>query len=229
MLLKGEIMPMRAHQRRQPAVLRSSRVDLLPARQKVVIDSADDMKPVRDNARLRKIFPRQRPVHRGQVDTHDLNAMPALRPGEITLQRSLAPAEHDVVDLVILQIAECRRITMTAAEEVLINAEDYRPFDADPLAAQVAQPVDKPALDGGAGDALARRQTAARNAIVVSLTHCAAAWFGGTHARQNAGKPLPERPAAATAQPFPGFQFEQSMTQAPVFMPQTSPPAILKT
>ena len=57
---------------------------------------------------------------------------------EIAFQRSLTAPEHDIIDLVVLQIAERGGVAVPAREEVLVDAQHLRTERADPFARRAA-------------------------------------------------------------------------------------------
>ena len=123
-LLRGEIMAVSPHQRDQAAIPVSGRVYLLPAGQEVAIDSADHMKAIGYDARLRKVFTYQSAVACRQIHADDLNQVFAIQAAEVILQRGFAAAEHHVMHFVILQITESRGIAVPPCEEVLVDAQN---------------------------------------------------------------------------------------------------------
>ena len=55
MLRRTEVMAVAPHERDQSTVLRSDRIDLFPRRKEVMVDGADDVKTIGDDAGLRKV------------------------------------------------------------------------------------------------------------------------------------------------------------------------------
>src|SRR6201994_4824643 len=119
-----------------------------------------------------------------------------LRVVQIIFQRRLAAPQHDVIDLVVLQIAEGGRITAATREKVLVYAQNLRTFAPNPLSGQKLQIPDKPALDGSARQSLPLAQAAATDAVQMLLVHSPPERLGGPHARLNTRKALPESAAA---------------------------------
>ena len=62
LLIGLEVVAVPAHQRDQAAVFTAHRVDLSPASQEVVVDEADDVKPVGDDEGVGQMLADDRPV-----------------------------------------------------------------------------------------------------------------------------------------------------------------------
>ena len=131
---------------------------------------------------------------------------------------SSAAAEHDVVDLVVLQIAEGCRITLLPAEEVLVDAEHLRKLGAGFLQRQAAQVRCKPALDGGTGNPFSSRQTTAADAVEVLLANAPVKSLAGPLPWQDAGETLPEIAAAAQTSPLHRLQMKGCMPCSPALV-----------
>jgi hypothetical protein len=60
-------VPVTAHQGEQTTILGSSRVEIAPAGQKLLVDQTNDVDAVGHNARVRKLFGDQSPVDGSQI------------------------------------------------------------------------------------------------------------------------------------------------------------------
>ena len=194
---------MTAHEREQTAVLRSDGIDLPPAGQEVVIHGTDDVKTVSHDACLREMLFDQRPVAGRQIHTHHLYPIFLFEARQVVFERGLAAAQHHIVDFVVLQIAEGRRIPVPAREEVLINAQNLRTSAADALPGQQLQIPLKPTLNRGARQTLAFGQPTPADAIEMLLADTAPERFGRPQPRLKPRKAPPEAAAAGPALRFP--------------------------
>jgi len=111
LLFRFEVMAMAAHERQQSPVLRAHRIDLSPAGQEVVVDETDHMEAVGHDYGLGEVFPDQAAVNGGQVHADDPHQLLALQAQAIGLQRRFRAAQRDIVDAVILQVAEGSGVT----------------------------------------------------------------------------------------------------------------------
>jgi hypothetical protein len=177
--------------------------------------------------RLRKMFTDQGAITGGQIHAHDFDRLLAFQARQVAFQRSFTAAQHHILHLVILEVAEGSGIAMPAREEMLVNAENPRTRAADAFAGQQFQVPRKPTLDGGAGQALALRQTAPADPIEMFLAHAAPERLSGTHTRQDPGEALPEAALTGSALPLARIQFQHTAAQPPVFMPQRAGTPVL--
>src|SRR4051812_23169582 len=115
---------------------------------------------------------------------------------------------------------------MLSGKEMLVDAEDLRTFQRRAFTCHLSKPVAEPALDSGTGDMLPLRQPAAADPIEVFLANRPPERLGGAHARQNAGKTLPESALAGQTTPLPGFQFYDRMAHTPAFVPRPTNPQV---
>jgi len=83
-------MTMSPHQRNQATMPGSHRIDLLPARQEVMIDGTDHVKTVGHDARLGKMPAHQRTITSGQIHANHPHAIFALQARQIAFQRRFA-------------------------------------------------------------------------------------------------------------------------------------------
>src|SRR3954452_3395634 len=117
---------MASHQGDQAAILGTDGVDLPPTGQEVVVDEADDMKPVGDDDRFGKVLLSDRTIDYSQVHAHDPDVLFAFELKQIGLQGGFRAAESDVIDAMVLQIAEGGGVAFLAREEVFVDAQDPR-------------------------------------------------------------------------------------------------------
>jgi phosphotransferase system HPr-like phosphotransfer protein len=101
-----------------------------------MIDGADDVETIGHHARIGEMLAYQRTIVGRQVHTHHLHAMLAWQTRQITFQRGLTAPQHDIVDLVMLQIAKGSSIAVATGEEVLVDAQHLRTWAAGALARQ---------------------------------------------------------------------------------------------
>src|SRR5579871_6868230 len=90
----------------------------------MVVDETDDMKAIGDNERLGKVLSHDRSIDHGQVHAHDPNPQFAWEVHKVRFQGGFGAAERDVVDAMVLQIAEGGGIAILAREEVLVDTQD---------------------------------------------------------------------------------------------------------
>ena len=124
LLLGFEVMTMAPHQRHQSTVLRTGRVDLAPASQEVVVDETDHMEAVGDDESVGEVELDDGAIDRRQVHADDTNLIFALQGNEIGLQRGFRASQSEVVNAMILQIAEGRGVPFFPGEEVFVDAQD---------------------------------------------------------------------------------------------------------
>ena len=84
-------------------MLRTDRIEFVPANQEVVVDEADDVKAIRDGNGVGKVRSDDGAVHRRQIHTDDADLRFALQSLQIGVQRQLRATENDVVDLVVFR------------------------------------------------------------------------------------------------------------------------------
>ena len=121
-------------------------------------------------------------------------------------QRSFAAAQHDIVDLVIAQIAQRGGVALPAGEEVFVNAQNTRTTGRVPLPELAAESVAEMALHRGCSDAFSAAQPAAVDAVQMLLEDHLAEGFAGSLARQDPRQRLAETAPALPALPLAGFQ-----------------------
>ena len=191
-LLGFEIVAMPAHQRHQSAVLGADRIDLPPAGQEVVVDQADHMEPVGHDQRVGEVFSDDGTVDRRQVHTDHQHLLFAFQMKEIRFQRRFRAAQRDVVDAVILQIAEGGGIALLAGEEVLIDAQNLGAQQRMVLADLTLQAAEEVALHGSGPDAPPPAETTPVDAVQVLLKHHLLETLTGALEGLNAGNALAE-------------------------------------
>src|SRR5581483_5700496 len=147
---------------------------------------------------------------------------------QIRFQGGLAAAQHDIMNLVVFQIAERRRVTVPAGEEVFVNAQNLRAYMAGALSRQQTQIPEKPALYGSTRDPLPLPQPATADAIEMLLANAAPERLGGAQPRLNTRKALPEAAAAGPAQPLARFQLQYAPPNSPAFMPRAADAPVLR-
>ena len=192
LLVGREVVAMAAHEAEQAAVFGAGGIDLAPAGEEVVVDEADDVEAVGDDAGVGEVFADQGAVGAGQVHANDLDGFTAAEALQIAFQSGFRAAEHDIVDLVVFEVAEGGRVAVTAAEEVLVDAEQSRALGRVPFAVLTLEAAAEVAIDGGGADLLASRQDAAIHAVQVLLVDLALEAFAGPEVRRNARQPLAE-------------------------------------
>ena len=188
LLLGFEVVAVAAHQRDQAAVLGPGRIDLSPAGQEVVVDEADHMEAVGDDDRPRKLFMDDRAVDYGQIHADDPDLLFAFEPKKIRLQGGFRAAEREVVNAVVLQIAESGGVALLAREEVLIDAQNPGTNRRMILTSLPLKVAEKVALHGRGADALASAQATPVDAIqgllIDHLLETLTGSLTGLHARQ---------------------------------------------
>ena len=153
---------------------------------KVLVHQTDDMEAIGNNPGVGKVLTNDGSIGRGKIHTHDPYQMLAFEAIEIRLQGKLASPECDVVNRVILQVAEGRGISMFPGKEMLINAKHLGTGSAGPLRRHASEKVFGVAFDGGAADRFPLGHTAAADAIPIVFEDFEAKGLGGMLARQNA-------------------------------------------
>jgi hypothetical protein len=215
---------MPSHQREQTAVFGTDRIDLPPAGQEVVVDETDYMKPIGDDHGLGEVSFDNRTVDHSQVHAHDSDLVFALQTEEIRLQGGFRAAQRDVIDAMVLQIAECRSVALLAGEEVLIDSQDLGAAGRMILMSSTLEAPEKVALHGSGSNALPPPQAASVDPIQVLLKdHLLEALTGalaGLHPRQ----PLTEPAAAIEAAALAHAQVQEASAESPIVMPD-GPPA----
>ena len=119
--------------------------------------------------RLGKVFLDDRAIDYGQIHADDADLLFAFKPKKIRLQGGFRAAERDVVDAMVLQIAEGGGVALLAREEVLVDAQDLGANRRMILTGSTLQAPEKVALHGRGADALAPSQAAPVDAIQVLL------------------------------------------------------------
>ena len=71
-----------------------------------MVDDADHVEPVGDDARVGEVQADQRAIVGGQVHAHHAHLGFAFQALKIGLQRKLGTAQDDVIDLVISQVTQ---------------------------------------------------------------------------------------------------------------------------
>ena len=127
--------------------------------------------------------------------------MLSLEAVEIPLQGKLATAERDIVNRVILQVAEGSGVSVFSGKEMLINTKHLGTGSTGPLGRQAPEKVLSMAFDGGAADRFPLGHTAAADAIPMIFEDFEAKGFGRVLAWQNTGKPMTKPLAAHLAEP----------------------------
>jgi hypothetical protein len=123
------------------------------------------------------------------------------------------------------QITQRGDVSLSAAEEMLVNAEHARANGAAPLRLPPHQEIDEPTLHRGAADPLSLPQPAAADPIEMLQINASAERLGGALVRQNSGKTLPESAPAFKALPLVRFQLQYGLAGAPAFMPWLAQPS----
>src|ERR1700744_6004481 len=198
---------------------RAGRINRFPAGQEMLVHRPDHVKAVSHDLRTGKMLARQREVARSQIHADELHLLLTFESLQIIFQRRLAAPRHDVIDLVVLQIAEGGRITAATRETVLVYAQNLRTLACNPLSGKKLQIPDKPALDGSARQSLPLTQPAAADAVKMLLAHSPPERLGGPHARLNTRKALPESAAAFAAMPFARLQLDPAVPCSPTLVP----------
>jgi len=123
-LIGFQVMAVAPHQRDQSAVFGAGRIDLSPAGQEVLVDEADHMKAIGHDHRLGEMRFDDGAVDHRQIHADHPDLLFAFQGKKIRLQGGLGAAQGDVVDAVVLQIAEGGGVALLAGEEMLVNAQD---------------------------------------------------------------------------------------------------------
>src|SRR4051795_12358517 len=101
------------------------------------------------------MFLSDRTIEYSQVHAHDPDVLFAFELKQIGLQGGFRAAESDVIDAMVLQIAEGGGVAFLAREEVFVDAQDPRANEGMILAGPALEAPQKVALDGSGSDALA--------------------------------------------------------------------------
>ena len=91
-----------------------------------MVDQADHMEAVGDDHRFGKLCFDDRTIDYSQIHADDPDLLFAFKAKKIRLQGAFRAAERDVVNAVVVQIAESRGVALLAREEVLVDAQDLR-------------------------------------------------------------------------------------------------------
>lgn len=79
LLLRLEVVAVPAHEGEQTAVLAGHRIDLSPAGKKAMVDEANDVKAVGDNAGVGEVLPNHGAIGGGEVHAYDTDPLLALQ------------------------------------------------------------------------------------------------------------------------------------------------------
>jgi len=120
-LVLAQTVFMPAHQRDQPPVLRSHRIELSPHHQELVVDQPDDMEPIGHDDGPREVLADHGAVRTRQVHADDPDLVLASESLEIPFQRGLGAAQDDIVDLVMLQVAQRGGEAQTPGKELFVD------------------------------------------------------------------------------------------------------------
>ena len=150
------------------------------------------MKAIGHNLRVRQIFVHDGAVGRSEIDAHQAHLALAFEPLQVCLQRRFAPAQHNVIDRVILQIAERCRIPVLPREKVFVDPQHLRTGCAGTLGRQAPQEMLRMALHRRASDALAFSHANAIDSVPVVLKDPETKRFRGVLSREQTGKSLPK-------------------------------------
>ena len=157
------------------------------------------MESIGDDDGIGEVLSGDGSVSRRQVHANDTNLVFSFQSFEIRFQRQLRPAKNDIVDLVILQIAEGSGIAFASCEEMLIDAEDQRTSRRVPLGELALKSVLEVTLDGGRPDPFSPAQPAAVDAVQVQLVYGLLKSFAGPLTRQDSRKAVAVLPPASLA------------------------------
>jgi len=137
---------------------------------------------------------------------------------EIGFSSSFRAAERDVVDAVVLQIAEGRRVALFARKEVFVDPQDLSAYRGMVLAHSPMEVMQEVSWHGRSSDALAAAEPAAVDPIqVLLINHLLEALAGSLprlHSRHALAKESPAIQAAALAH----RQIQDSAPETPVIM-----------
>src|SRR5580700_8002925 len=172
----------------------------------MMVDDADDMESISDDARFGEVLANQSAIYASQIHADYAHPFFARQALQVALQGSLTASQHDIKDFVALEVTEGGGITVAPGEKMLIDAEYPWAGRTTALGRFALEKVMEPAFHGGAADSLSLPQTAATDAVPVAHEHAPAERLSSSFPRQNAGKTLPETAAAFLTSPFARFQ-----------------------
>ena len=92
--------------------------------EEVVLEGADDMEPIGDDASMGEPSPSQGSVRTGEVHADHLHLLPAFERGEEPSQLGLATPRDKVKNPVITQVAKCRGERHAAMDAMFVDPED---------------------------------------------------------------------------------------------------------
>jgi len=177
------------------------------------------MEAVGDDHRFGKLFFDDRTIDYSQIHADDPDLLFAFKPKKLRLQGGFRAAERDVVNTVVLQIAEGRGVALLAREEVLVDAQNLGTSGRMILPDPALEVAEKVALHGGGANALASAQATPVDAIqLLLIDHLLEAFAGSLtrlHARQLLAKAAAAIQTAALAHP----QIHEAPPEAPVVVP----------
>ena len=122
----------------------------------------------------------------------------------------------------VLQITEGSGETLSASEEVLIDAENGWTTRRMPFFELAFETLAKVALHGGGADLFPAAQAAAVDAVEVLLIDRLLVGFAGPLAGKNAGESLTEVSPTVAAEPLRDLQFQDAGALSPILVADAS-------
>jgi hypothetical protein len=118
----------------QAPVVLEARDDLACEIHEAVLEDADDMEAVSDQARVRQPLPDKRALGAGEVDAGHPHLLPAVEAGQEAAQVRFTAPGHDIEDAVVAKVAKRGGKRHAAMHAVLVDAQQARTLQALALA-----------------------------------------------------------------------------------------------
>lgn len=189
-LLRIESVAARTQEAQPGAVPAERGHELAGHAQEVQRDDPHGVEAVGDDHRPREPAPDHEPIRVGQIDADHAHLLATAQTAQVARQLTLAPASAYVEDPAVLKIAEGRREALSSVERMLVDPEDERTVDAQPLP---SLPLGKLRVDAphrGRAHVLAPRERRGADPIVVALIEDLAVRLCAPAPRQDTGQPL---------------------------------------
>lgn len=198
-----------AQGRKVATVLFDRRGDLAAKIHEVMLDEADDMEAVCNDACLRKVLFNQRSVAGAHIHAHDPDFVAALQGFEEGLKILSAFALGNIEDTVSFKIAEGGGKSTSFVEGMLIDTKDFGAFSGKPLSGFALCELLVNSLYRGAADLSDGGKPLAADAVVMIAVNALAERLGRMSSWQNTGKRLHETLVAVEATEAPAFHDER--------------------
>jgi hypothetical protein len=183
-----------------------------------VVDETDHVEAVGHDESLGEVELDDGAIDGGQVHADDTDLVFALQGYEIGLQRGFRTPQSDVVDAMILQIAEGGGVALLPGEEVFVDAQDLGTNRRMILSRVLLQPAQELAFHSGRADAFSPAKATPVDAVQVPLIDHLLEALAGPLKGLNTRQLLAKGTAAVEARSLANLEFQYAPAKAPVVM-----------